>query len=72
METYLIVTDITGRQYPMLIPNAGIRIEDFTVTTENPCLDQIQEILEKRETIRINNQIFRTKKIIEIHITYTN
>jgi hypothetical protein len=68
METYLMISDITGRQYPHLITDKGIQIEGFTVTENDYRLDDIQSILEIKETIRIEKRIFRAKKIIEISI----
>jgi len=68
METYLMISDITGRQYPHLITEEGIQIENFVVTETEYKLDNIQAILSTNETIRIANRIFRTEKLIEISI----
>jgi len=68
METYLMISDITGRQYPHLITDEGIQIEDFVVTETEYRLEEIQAVLNTNETIRIANRIFRAKKIIEISI----
>jgi len=68
METYLMISDITGRQYPHLITEKGIQIEDFVVTETEYKLDEIQAVLNTNETIRIANRVFRAKKIIEISI----
>jgi hypothetical protein len=68
METYLMITDTTGKQYPHKVDSTGIRIQDFLVTEENYNLDLIQNFMNNYDTIRINNRIFRTKSIIEISI----
>ena len=68
METYLMISDMTGKQYPHLLTENGILIEGITVTVDDYRLDEIQNILETKETMRIKNRIFRTKKIIEISI----
>jgi hypothetical protein len=68
METYLMITDVTGKQYPYLIPEEGIPVEDFTVTIQNHNLDEVQGILEMNETIRVKNRIFRAEHIVEISI----
>ena len=59
---------MTGRQYPHLITEEGIRIEDFLVTKTDHKLEEIQAALETKETIRVGNRIFRAKKLIEISI----
>lgn len=59
---------MTGRQYPHLITELGIQIEDFTITETEHKLDKIQAVLNTNKTIRIANRVFRTEKIIEISI----
>lgn len=68
METYLMITDKTGKQYPHKVDSTGVRVEDFLITEEKYNLDIIQDLMSTSETIRINNRIFRTDSIIEISI----
>jgi hypothetical protein len=68
METFLIITDLSGKQYPHLVTAEGIQIEDFFVTEENYMLDEIQMILDSKETIRVKTRIFRTEALVEISI----
>jgi hypothetical protein len=68
MDTWLMITDITGKQYPHKVTENGISIEDFTVTTEEYNLDLIQDLLETRDTIRVQNRVFRTQHLIEVSV----
>lgn len=67
-EVYLIVTDITGKQYPMKLNDAKISVEDFYVTETNYNLDAIRSVLDDKKTIKFGNRIFKTEHIIEISI----
>jgi hypothetical protein len=68
METYLMITDITGKQYPHKLDSNGILIENFLVKEDNYNIDSIQDVLETCKTIRINNRVFKTEHLIEISI----
>jgi hypothetical protein len=68
METYLIVTDMTGKQYPQNITGNPITIEGFQVSVDNYNLDLIQSAMTNNETIRVGNRIFRTDKLVEISV----
>jgi hypothetical protein len=68
METYLMITDTTGKQYPHVVDERGVKIENFLVTEDNYNLDLIQDILDNRKTIRINDRVFKATTIIEISI----
>jgi hypothetical protein len=68
MDKYLMITDVNGKQYPMLITDKGIHIEDFVVTVDNYNLSDIQACLETAQTFRVENRVFRTEHVIEVSI----
>lgn len=68
MDTYLMITDITGKQYPCNITHSPVNIDDFKVSENDYQLDKIRNALENQNTIRIANRIFKTEKLIEISI----
>ena len=68
MDTYLIITDGSGRQYPYLITSQGVQVEDFLVLPTDWNLDLIQHLLNNNTTIRVQNRIFRTQAIVEVGI----
>jgi hypothetical protein len=63
-----MITDLSGKQYPYLVTAEGIQIEDFVVTEENYRLDEIQDILATKETMRVKTRIFRTEALVEVSI----
>jgi hypothetical protein len=67
MKKYLMITDITGKQYPYLIqPDMPIPVENIHVTKDGDYLNQLKEFLETKNTIRVSNRVFKTDHIIEI------
>jgi hypothetical protein len=68
MDTWLMITDITGKQYPHKVTEEGIRVEGFVVTPDNYNLDGIQNLLETYDTIRVQNRVFRTQHLIEVSV----
>jgi ABC-type microcin C transport system permease subunit YejB len=68
METWLMITDEKGKQYPYKLTDKGIRIEDITITDDDYQLDRIQSMMGTYKTLRVGNRIFRTEKLIEISI----
>lgn len=68
METYLVVTDITGKQYLHNITDNELNIEHMLVSSKSYNLIEIQTLLESRKTLLIGNRVFSTDKLIEVSI----
>ena len=68
METWLMISDITGRQYPHKVTETGVYVGNVLVTETDYYLDEIQNYLETTMTLRVNNRIFATDKLVEISI----
>jgi hypothetical protein len=68
METWLILSDVTGRQYPYRVDEAGLYIEDVLISSDNYNMNGIQSILRSHKTFKIGNRVFVTDKVIEIGV----
>ena len=68
METWLMISDITGRQYPYKVTDNGISVSGIIITETNYNLDSIQDLLESEITIRVGNRIFMTEKLVELSV----
>jgi hypothetical protein len=68
METYLTITDITGKQYPYNITAGSLKVNDFEVSEKDYSLDSIRYAMSTCDTIRVGNRIFRAEHIIEMSI----
>lgn len=68
METYLIITDITGKQYPTKLTQESLNVEYFTVNENEWRLNEIQDLLANSKSIRIGDRIFKTDHLIGIEI----
>lgn len=68
METYLIITDITGKQYPIKLSQEAINVEYFTINENEWHLNEIQDLLANSKSVRIGNKIFKTDHLIGIEI----
>lgn len=74
MKCVLMITDITGRQYPHALGEDPIHVAHMAVTAQNAetCLDIIQHMLANQQTLRVANRVFRTEHLIEISVNYYN
>lgn len=66
IDTFITISDITGRQYPYCIDENGISIGGITVTATDYKLNEIHQMIKSVPTFIIENRIFRVEHVIEI------
>jgi hypothetical protein len=66
MKKYLIITDITGKQYPYLLNEEGLYVDDVLVTNQGDYLDQVKYLFYNKKIIRVGNRLFNTAHIVEV------
>lgn len=66
IDTYLIITDITGKQYPYFVPDEGIVIGGILATKDNLKLGEIEKMIQNSTTFIVGERILRTEHVIEV------
>lgn len=67
---WIVITDTNSRQYPFEISDGGFEVttkeKSFTVTKENPNLNDFHHALQSGLVMSINNSIFNPAHLVAV------